>query len=640
MSFNAIAVDIETYKSMFCICYKGQQNGKEIKGSYIVSNDGNGFPTMVDPKIVKEFLSFWSKMKWGVTYNGKNFDLRVLCSIATHNGLMTTMQVADISENIINGKGFQGPGYEKETGIMLKKVRENHFDVLKGYTGGDSLKKWELRRNWSVKETNVPWDAEHMNREEIMDCVDYCLNHDVEATWRLFMEKECQELIEARQWVIDNAPCYIYPDSTAAELAETYCYGDKKTDKEKESTYELIPWNDFDVPYDFLMKMKSMANGEIDGFNWNGADFGKGGAHYAKPGRNENVKIFDVASLYPHIIKHFVKLKTPEALERYVGCIEKRLENKRKKGTSEYSKPADKGLKLVLNSLSGKFGMPGANAFAPNHRLAMCMIGQLTIVEAAWAATNEGENWDDLIEINTDSFAVVGDDNIKRAREYTAKKLHGFTFEEDNFDDSYWKDVNNYWVYNPNEDDRVTDMLNQNKFVKERHGPVKTNFEADHSELIVTESLGREVRKPDGSKPALLDCPVTFENYAVKYSRPKNAENVKFGNETFKKSYCYILYTTEDCPNSVDIRYTGGDDYDDDGLISVRHGVWGYDPDELRKYEKYIDKDQYLEDLKHSLIVWGRKDMVSGDITGIKGNGKSFASCRAAKNNFFDSFLF
>ena len=71
------------------------------------------------------------------------------------------------------------------------------------------------------------------------------------------------------------------------------------------------------------------------------------------------------------------KLKTDDALKRYVGCIDKRLENKRKKGTPEYSKSADKGLKLVLNSLSGKFGQRGAKAYAPEHRLAMCIIGQM-----------------------------------------------------------------------------------------------------------------------------------------------------------------------------------------------------------------------------------------------------------------------
>ena len=49
---------------------------------------------------------------------------------------------------------------------------------------------------------------------------------------------------------------------------------------------------------------------------------------------------------------HFeTKLKTPEALKRYVDCILKRLENKGKKGTPEYSKSADKGLKLVHGEL-------------------------------------------------------------------------------------------------------------------------------------------------------------------------------------------------------------------------------------------------------------------------------------------------
>ena len=52
--------------------------------------------------------------------------------------------------------------------------------------------------------------------------------------------------------------------------------------------------------------------------------------------------------------------------------------------------------------------------------------------------------------------------------------------EEDDFADSYWKDVNNYFVYKFGEGGLA---------LKEAHGKVGTNLDEDHSETIVTESL-------------------------------------------------------------------------------------------------------------------------------------------------------
>lgn len=604
-SKKRVTFDIETYPAMFSIC--ALVNG-ETWQEYIVSPTVEGYPAEVDCNVVRQWLNSL-KDTWVVTYNGKNFDIRVLVWIATcGRQTLTTQEVADAAGKLIadqnvkfGPRGKTSPCWQAKYSDMAK-VREHHFDVLKGYTIGHSLKWWELMRGWSVKESSVPFDQPTMTADEVADCRKYC-RHDVEATDRLYMEKDCQELVQARQWVIDNAPCKILPDATSAELAEVYCYGDEDTIEENETAFELVPWELFEVPGDFLLQMQSLARHEIESFSWNGIDYGAGGAHYVKVGHHKGTKIFDVASLYPHIIKFFTKLKTKAALERYVGCIAKRLENKRKKGTPDYSKSADKGLKLVLNSLSGKFGQKGSNAYAPEHRLAMCIIGQVLITEAACKAC--GDDFSDLIEINTDSFAVNGEANIERARAYCDTKPHGFLFEEDDFKESYWKDVNHYFVY---------DFNGPCVVLKEAHGDVGTDLQKYNNETIVIESLALNLRMPEGTRPQLVELKnpepkLTVDNCIVKWVKGAGIKAANIDGQPLSNKHYYFLWTTPDCPDSHRIQLNSNR-VNSNGTISVRHGVYTFDGVEaLRKYEPYIDPEQYLEDLKGELATWGRPDM-------------------------------
>lgn len=626
-----ITFDIETYNAAFIVT--ALINGSEWQ-EYVVCPSVQGYPAKVDCSVVRGWLRSLQG-SWAVTYNGKSFDLRVLSWIANcGKETLTTAEIADAAGKLISDLNAKF-GHPKTSPCWdvkyseLARVRRQHFDVLKCYTIEHSLKWWEMRRGWAIKETSVPWDKPTLTEKELLDCRRYC-RHDVYCTDRLYMEKDCQEHIEARQWVIDNADCEIFPDVPNAELAELYCYGDGETADEIETCFDLVPWEVFKVPEDFLVQMQQIARHQIQSFEWRGITYGAGGAHYAKPGRHKGMKIFDVASLYPHIIWFMTKLKTQEALKRYVDCILKRLENKSKKGTPEYSKSADKGLKLVLNSLSGKFGQKGSKAYAPEHRLAMCIIGQTLITEAACAAC--GENFENLIEINTDSFAVLGEKEIERARAYCETKPHGFTFEEDDFADSYWKDVNNYFVYKFGEGGLA---------LKEAHGKVGTNLDEDHSETIVTESLALALRMEAGAELALAEIKnpapaLRVDNCVVKYSKAVSSVNAAIDGEPMACKYYYFLWTTPDCPNSHRVQFSS-DKVDKYGTVAVRHGVYGFSLEELRQYEQYIDPEQYLEDLKKQLAVWGRKDLFTPmKARNVPDHCETFHEVRQAAGGFFD----
>lgn len=240
----------------------------------------------------------------------------------------------------------------------------------------------------------------------------------------------------------------------------------------------------------------------------------------------------------------------------------KRIDLKRLKKTNPelYSKAMDLGLKLILNSLSGKFGMAGSLAYAPNHRLAMCIIGQLLITEATAYACGMDENGnvplENCVEINTDSFAVDQDEEIARAREYCSKKQHDwFTFEEDDFPLSYWKDVNHYVVFADEE----------GKEIKEFHGD-----DSLENEPIILKSCYFNSVKPEGSKPELIESD-DVGDWLVKYNKPASSKSAAINGKPMRFKNYGFLWVTKDCPDAVDVRFNS-ENYTDDGIISPRRG--------------------------------------------------------------------
>lgn len=609
-----IGLDIETYPTLFVIVATEQDRTQH---RLVVDK-------WVEVKTTQKFLKWLKTFDWVVTFNGVGFDLRVLAWIATQDKpVVHCNRIAREAQRLIEDLKKEDFVATSECWKIkrevMRDIRKNHFDVFRCYTVDKtkSLKHWELYNGWSVKETDVDFKStERMTREQVADCVKYC-EHDVEATLKLFEQKGCQELLEARQALIDECEVDVLPDERPPDLAEYYCYGSERVDERFNSAYDIVPWQEFShLPSEFIKNMKSLANETIYGFAFNGRDyvvfndkeeakkftedgyikFGKGGAHYVKAGRNDSVYIFDVASMYPHIIWWYSHLKSPKATQRYIGVLKKRLELKGLKGTPRYSKAKDLGYKLVLNSISGKFRQEGAVAYAPCSGLAMCIIGQLIIFEAATNAIRG--DWDSLVELNTDSFAVVGEDNVKRAREYCSVEQHHMTFEEEYFPKSYWKDVNNYVVFN--EDDTI----------KETHGQDSSDILKKGNEPVVAKSLFQNVMLPLNGKPMLHKADF-YKDFVVKYSRPASSKNATIDGVPMEKKHYYFLWVTEECPDSHCIEFANDRIDKTTGLIKSRRGVYAFNGEDLAQYFQYIDKLQYVEDLKQLLVVWGRNDLCS-----------------------------
>lgn len=622
-----IGLDIETYPHLFIITAIDEKNERHCYKS----------TSWVDVNVVCKFIKALHDTDWVVTYNGTAFDLRVLLWIASYpKQVIHVGKIAKEAQALIKDMNNAKGGFVATSECWniprdkMNAIRENHFDVYRCYTVDKtkSLKHWELYNGWSVKETDVAFDADiEMTKEQIDECVSYCF-HDTEATINLFLQPACQQLLEARSALIAECEVKVLPDVRPPDLAEFYCYGDERVDEHCESAYDLIPWDEFNhLPIEFVECMKSMAKGTIDEFEYHGIKFGKGGAHYVRKGRNDNVFIFDVASMYPHIIRWYTNLKSSKATRRYVGVLEKRLVLKHLKGTPQYSKAKDLGYKLVLNSLSGKFRQEGAIGYAPCCGLAMCIIGQMIIFEAASNAVED--RWEDLVEVNTDSFAVVGVKNIERAREYCSVEQHHMTFEEDHFPKSYWKDVNNYVVFN------------EDGTLKETHGQDSSDILKKGNEPIVARSMFNNVMLEENAKP-ILGNSESFKDYVVKYSRPASSKNASIDGVAMNKKHYYFLWVTDECDDAHNIEFASDRIDKANGLIKSRRGVYAFDSTELEKYFKFVDKNQYVEDLKQLLVVWGRNDLCNEfarklERSKVVARNKALKSCKGGFTEVFNT---
>lgn len=628
---NTITFDIECYPFLFCIQAK-ENNGK------IHTYKATDY---VDKTVVKRFLYSLYKFDWAVTFNGSHYDFPMLCWICGQPGKFVSVnEIAKVSKAYINEEKENRKRKLKKLPTTRNSViykvktedfRKNHFDVFVCYTIDQSkgLKHWELYRGWDIKESSVSFESETATPEQIEDCVKYCLS-DVVCTERLFFEKDCQDEINARKWLIERCSCYCPIDSPIASISDRYVYGNTFITETK-GVNDYINWEEFaELPEDLLTSFKFLANTRTP-FEWHGVSFGLGGAHFSVKGKiNEPVYIADVDSMYPNGLKNKIGFKTEQARTKYVQTIDRRLGMKRKKGTAEYIKAEDIGAKRALNSFYGKMRAKKSRAYAPNGAFALCLVGQMSIITVALRAIKG--RFEDLVEINTDSFAVKGE-SIDRAKDVVKEGFNGYTFSGEFFPTSYWKDVNNYVVFN------------EDGTLKETHGDDSSDLKKKKNEPVVVRSLYRNVMNEEGEEPTLEES-AEFLDYVVKFHKPSNAENCTIDGEQMKFNNYYFLWTTSNCPNAHKINFSSERIDKATGLVKMRIGVYAFSIEELKQYFDYVDRSQYLEDLKQLLFVWGRDDVVKDwarVATKAKGKArreaeskcKTFGELKALKESYY-----
>lgn len=579
----------------------------------LVRSDEKG---TVDQLAMNKINDYFADADYIISYNGSRFDLPILAKMKSD-----IKRLCCTSSQYIHSDAEALISYDDNRNPMTRNVfwvkawSAKHFDLLNNCLLGQSLKQWEMYLNLPIKELPYPPSAD-LTPEQEDEVVQYCF-HDVWATaqvyWRFGSgeQKTKYHTLPARKAILEqewpNSLVFKF-DRTAQAVAAGIIYQSNVPIPPKTTDpLQLFNLDDFDVPDEVKDIIRLLArtvavtekekNALAERCVYRGVQLGKGGCHFIRKGEHTDLFCFDVASQYPRAISHWNLLKTPMALERWREMMQKRLEIKAKKGTPEYHADLDLGYKvMVLNSLSGGFRIRrGVSvAYDPAVGEAMCYICQLSILEFALACPN----WEDVIEINTDSVFVRGEENAKVLRIKCEQMLHKYDmlFEEEFIEKAYFRDVNNYGIY-----DKDGNLLDG------RGVDYSDAINKNHEKAVVYE-LFRNLVKPT------LDLDwnrYEWTDFIYKWHKAASSKYAAFDGRPFEHKNYYFLWTTRDVPEAGTIQFSNTLMDTRNGSIKSRYGVFAFDIKDLEKYKDKIDYTQYQRDLDENFWLWGRKDLIT-----------------------------
>ena len=614
---RVLAFDIETYKEHFVCCgILADNDTHEELGRFKVGDN----QLCVDGGAMAGIEDMFSKADYIVSYNGSKFDLPVLAKIkhdVKKMGYTTSKFIYADANAIIGSTDFSTGGSR----IFLHQDKEwnaKHFDMLNNCFLGKSLKQWEMYRNLPIRE--LPYEPDAVLTQEMKDEIDdYCF-HDCWALLQLYFwagsgqNKTKYHTLKARKAIMDH----LYPkhlpykfDRTPQAVAASIIYQcNVAIPPSTSNPLDLFDVDEFDVPQEVKDIIRLLAGSRpttdkekkelAQRCVYKGIQYGEGGCHFIQKGKFENIFAFDVQSEYPRVIDHWHLLKTPDARANWKNAMNERFRIKGLKGTPEYQPDLDMGYKiLVLNALSGGFRIRTGSspAFDPAAGRAMCYIGQLVVSEMAFACPN----WENhVVEINTDSVFVIGEENAKVLRKKGEQMLvkYEMLFEEEFFAKAYFRDVNNYVIYDENGKYLDGRGLDWSDMVNKLHEPA------------VIDSLVSNLLVDDITDMSLDWKKYDWKQFIYKYHRSAASKYAMIGDEPMTRKNYYFLWTTTECPNAKPINFSRDLIDRQNGSIKTRYGVYAFDIKDLEKYKDYIDFRQYRRDLDDNFDLWGKQNLI------------------------------
>lgn len=579
----------------------------------LVRSDERG---TIDQLAMNKINDYFADADYIISYNGSRFDLPILAKMKSDIKRLcctSSQYIHSDAEALISYDDNRNP--MTRNFFWVKAWSAKHFDLLNNCLLGQSLKQWEMYLNLPIKELPYPPSAD-LTPEQEDEIIQYCF-HDVWATAQIYWrfgsgeQKTKYHTLPARKAILEQewpSSLVFKFDRTAQAVAAGIIYQSNAPIPPKTTDpLQLFNLDDFDVPDEvkdiirLLARTVAVTEKEKKALAercvYRGVQLGKGGCHFIRKGEHTDLFCFDVASQYPRAISHWNLLKTPMALERWREMMQKRLEIKAKKGTPEYHADLDLGYKvMVLNSLSGGFRIrDGASvAYDPAVGEAMCYICQLSILEFALACPN----WEDVIEINTDSVFVRGEENAKALRIKCEQMLQKYDMllEEEFIEKAYFRDVNNYGIY-----DKDGNLLDG------RGVDYSDAINKNHEKAVVYE-LFRNLVKPT------LDLDwnrYEWTDFIYKWHKAASSKHAAFDGIPFEHRNYYFLWTTRDVPEAGTIQFSNTLMDTRNGSIKSRYGVFAFDIKDLEKYKDKIDYTQYQRDLDENFWLWGRKDLIT-----------------------------
>lgn len=409
MTDNLLFYDIEVYPfDSFVVIKDIHRNAK-------LFHDKNNF----------EGLAAYIRGKTLVGFNNYFYDDHVLCAMMDG---WSQKQIKELNDRIIGGEK------QKPKNRFLSLDCFQQIDV-----GMPSLKKIEGNRGKMILESSVPFDLPRpMTKEEYKEAVKYC-DYDVDNTIDIY-QMRVNSYFAPKQSLVDMVGKGEKWNTTT--LSANALLGNKTLPKWSDirlnakdfsdlSMLDLVPQEVIDLWNSGNDKGKVV----VEEFGCK-IEFGFGGLHgvHKTQTRVKNLKLLDVASMYPNIILIINALG--EFTEKYKEILDKRIEVK------HLDKVLSDALKLILNSVYGNLKNQYSSLYNPKAALSVCIYGQIALYTLCKRLAEQGHT---IININTDGVGFVPAKGVDYTEVWHQwEKDFTLTLEEDSFDQFIQKDVNNY----------------------------------------------------------------------------------------------------------------------------------------------------------------------------------------------------
>jgi len=457
------------------------------------------------------------------------------------------------------------------------------------------LKKIEANMGKMIKESATPFDIDRpLTEEERQEVYEYCC-YDIESTIAVYKLRE-GSYFESKAKLLE-----LYDNPRAKRWNTTTISANLLLDKPLEKWACLkVPdelWRGKDIPdevwsmweqvkgnYDMESRMKVKSR-TINKFN-NAIQFGFGGLHgaYKGAGRFENVKLLDVASMYPSIIINLDVLGY--ATPKYAEMKEERIRVK------HTDKPLSDALKLVLNSVYGNLKNQYSTLNNPKASMTVCIYGQIALFTLCQMLHDRGCT---VININTDGVAFV--DNGKSYCDIWGswEKQFNLTLEEDHFDLWIQKDVNNY-------------IATQGGKVKTKGGEVgkysKDKFFSNNNARILDIALVEYLVHGKSTIDTILehtDKPYLYQ-YILQSGRTYKGTYDEMGNKYQNVNRIFASKEKYADPKLYKKRHDGGLVHFPDAPDHMKH--WDGDCDDIEDFGEWIDINHYYKIVSKRLQSW------------------------------------
>lgn len=410
--------DIEVFKHNAFIVFKNIN--RETVAIY--HNDFDGIDNTIEDKVL-------------VGYNNHFYDNHILDKMIKQ---WSPEQIKRINDEIIGGTRFKN-NYSFKTIDCFQQI-----DVAM-----PSLKKIEGNMGSMILESSVDFTIDRvLSPKELEEAIEYC-KYDVDKTIDVYKMrvnsyfKPKLSLVErlgmpnALNWNTTTISANVLLKRPLPKWSSLRLHKDAKADKDplNMEMFDLVP---ADVVDHWLNNDKGSVT--VDKFGCS-IEFGFGGLHgvHKTISDTKDVKLLDVASMYPHIILNIEALGT--ASKVYRDILEERIEVKHK------DKVQSDALKLVLNSVYGNLKNQYSLLYDPRKAVSVCLYGQIALYELCKRLAPTCT----LININTDGVAFTTEsEDYKQVWEEWQEDFN-LTLEEDMYDRFIQRDVNNYIATNGDE---------------------------------------------------------------------------------------------------------------------------------------------------------------------------------------------